>query len=424
MSARLSPRASVVTYLTGFFLTNIGVGGFTLATGLAFYQQTGSASTFGFLVAVEYALGFVGQMVGGSILDRRSVLGVALTSNAVRGTAVLAGGALLWAGGGRLPLVAVFLVSAFIRPLYRSASFVLGRMVSPPEELARVNALRFGLLQAAQLCGLGVVAGLYAVLPPGAVVCATGALLLAGTATLVLLRGTVGGGPERGTDEAPAAVSFSENWRQLGRVLADNPGLRVHLVLGGMPPVVTSLATVLVAPVNDAVHGGSFGIAVLDGSASAGALLTILAVRRLDQRRSALVGVACALALCGLVALAVGRSLVVAGFAFLLLGIAAALGATSLDTLLQTRASVAILGRLSITQECATSVTAIALIPLSGPLLQDIGLHGAALLYGGVIACYLVAFALATATLRDRLFGQGVDPRPTISQGVGPRPTT
>ncbi len=412
MSARRSSRGSVGTYLIGFFLTNVGVGGFTLATGLAFYQQTGNPSTFGFLVAVEYALGFVGQMVGGSVLDRRSVLGVALVSNTVRGVAVLAGGALLWAGDGRLPLVVVFLVSAFIRPLYRSASFVLGRLVSPPDELARVNALRFGLLQAAQLSGLGVVAGLYAVLPSGAVVCTTGAFLLAGTAVLALLRGTVGGGAGRAADGVPAPLSLTENWRQLGRALVGNPGLRVHLVLGGMPSMIASLATVLVAPVNDAVRGGSFGIAVLDGSASVGALLTILVVRRLDQPYSALVGVAFTLAPCGLLALAAGDSLAVAGGAFLLLGIATALGATSLDTLLQTRASAAILGRLSITQECATSLTAIALIPLSGPVVHDVGLHGAALLYCGVAACYLVAFASAATALRDRLFGQGVDPRP------------
>lgn len=421
MSLSPSTKGSVTIYLTGFFLTNVGVGGFTLAAGLAFYEQTGNISTFGLLVAVEYAFGFVGQIVGGSVLDRRSVLAAAVVSNSVRAVAVLAGGVAVWTSGNRSALVAVFLVSAFIRPLYRSASFVLARLVTPSSDLAQLNALRFGLLQAAQLGGLSMVAGLYAVLPPGAAICAAGLFMLAGTAAFALLRGRAANNAERATETVPP-VSFTENWRQLGRALGSNPGLRVHLLLGGMPVVLTSLATVLVAPVNDAVHGGAFGIVVLDGSASVGALITILGVRRLAGPNSAWVGGACGMAVVGLLILAAAQSLLVGAFAFLLLGMSAALGATSLDTLLQRRASTAILGRLTISQECAISLTAIALIPLTGPLVRDVGLHGAALVYGGVIAGYLMIFVLAAATLRDRLFGQRVDPQPAHPSSLLPDP--
>lgn len=402
------PRA-VTVYLLGFFLTNVGVGGFTLVTGLALYRQTGNASAFGFLVAIEYGLGFVGQSVGGSVLDRRGVLGVALASNTIRAVMVLVGGALLWSGFGELALIIAFLLSAFIRPIYRSASFVLARLVSPVEARPRVNALRFALLQVAQLSGMGVVAGLYAVLPVGSVVCVVGALFLVGTATIAMLRGAVHDATAVDGDAAEARVSLLENWRQLGRVLSANAGLRMHLILGALPAVITSLATVLVAPVNAAFGGKSLGVAVLDGSASLGALLAVLLVRRIGGQRSALVGVSCAIAVGALLLLAASGSLAVAGAAFLLLGIAAALGATSLDTLLQTRASAAILGRLAITQECAISLTAIALIPLSGPLTEGLGVHGTALLYGGVTACYLLVFVLATATLRDRLFSTPAD---------------
>ncbi len=400
---------AVTVYLVSFFLTNVGVGGFTLVTGLALYRQTGNASAFGYLVAIEYGLGFVGQTVGGSVLDRRPVLGVALTSNTLRTVMVLLGGALLWSGCGQLALIIAFLVSAFIRPVYRSASFVLARLVSPVASRARVNALRFALLQAAQLCGMGVVAGLYAVLPVGCVVCVVGVLFLVGTATLTLLRATVHGATADAGTVSEDRVSLAENWRQLGHVLGGNPGLRMHLILGALPAVITSLATVLVAPVNAAFGGRSIGVAVLDGSASVGALLAVLLVRRIGGQRSVLVGVSCAIAVGSLLLLAAAPSLAVAGLAFFLLGIAAALGATSLDTLLQSRASAAILGRLAITQECAISLTAIALIPLSGPLIEGLGVHGTALLYGSVTACYLLVFVLATAALRGRLFTAPAD---------------
>ena len=68
MKVRVRGGRPVPVYLSAFFLTNVGVGGFTLATGLALYKQSGTATTFAWLVAVEYALGLVGQFVGGSIL--------------------------------------------------------------------------------------------------------------------------------------------------------------------------------------------------------------------------------------------------------------------------------------------------------------------------------------------------------------------
>ena len=42
MRQRSCRDRAVRTYLSAFFLTNVGVGGFTLATGLALYQQSGT----------------------------------------------------------------------------------------------------------------------------------------------------------------------------------------------------------------------------------------------------------------------------------------------------------------------------------------------------------------------------------------------
>jgi hypothetical protein len=419
MKVRSLGDRPVPVYLSAFFLTNVGVGGFTLATGLALYKHSGTATTFAWLVAVEYALGLVGQFVGGSILDRRDVLNVALTSNTVRAVAILGGGVAFWVTDSPLLLVGVFLVSAFIRPLYRSASFVLVRHVCTPTQLPQVNALRFGLLQAAQLTGLALVGLLYALLPSGAVIAAVALCMLAGTATLACLRGSKR--PAIPAEGTASPNSFGENWRQLGRVLVGAPGLLVHLVLGGLPVVIISLAAVLVAPVNDAVDGGSFGIVILDGGGSIGALAAILAVRRWDSARtSAAVGYATVLAIGGLICVAESRSLLLAAVGFLLLGTAAALGATALDTRLQLRADPAIIGRLAVSQEFVAALTAIALIPLLGPLLTNAGVQGAALIYSGVAAVYLCLFLVAAAWLRGRLFDQKISPRADGSLAAAP----
>lgn len=401
---------AIPVYLTGFTLTNIGVGGFTLAVGLAFYEKTGNAATFGLLVALEYAVGFLGQLVGGSVLDRYSTLGVALLTNSVRCVSVFLGGLTLLLTGAQLPLMVAFFISAFIRPQYRSASFVLARQVSPPTELKRINALRSAFLPAAKLSGLGAVALLAAFFSSGVVLCVLTVFFLAGTLGFAALGRLPGGGPgEEGAGAAAARpTSLSESWGQLGSVLRSIPGLCVHLVLSGMPATVAALAAVLVAPVNHWVHGGSYGIAILDGGVAVGALCSIALARRLATR-TYLVGVACGLSSVALLLLASRDSLVVAGFSFWLLGVATTLGATTLDTFLQMRSDEGILGRLFITQECVISITAVALLPLSGEFASDQGIPFTALVYALIAACYLALFLVAFVFLRKRLFGDRVE---------------
>lgn len=406
----LRTEHAIPVYITGFTLTNIGVGGFTLAVGLAFYEKTGSATTFGFLVALEYAIGFVGQLVGGSVLDRYSTLGVALLTNSVRCLFVFLGGLFLLLTDAQLPLMIAFVISAFIRPQYRSASFVLARQVSPPAELKRINSLRSAYLPAAKLTGLGVVALLAAFVSSGVVLCVLTVFFLAGTLGFAALRRLpqVDAEGERSDGGSVRPTSLAESWGQLVRALRSVPGLCVHLVLSGMPATVTALAAVLVAPVNHWVHGGSYGIAVLDGGVAVGALCSITLARRLATRTS-LVGVACALSAVALIVLAAGDTLLVAGFSFWLLGVATTLGATTLDTFLQLRASEEILGRLFITQEFVISLTAVALLPLSGEFASDRGIPFTASVYAAVAALYLVLFLAALLVLRHRLFGDRVD---------------
>ncbi|WP_328345258.1 hypothetical protein OG873_07590 [Streptomyces violaceus] len=402
----LRARHAIPVYLAGFTLTNIGVGGFTLAVGLAFYQDSGSATTFGLLVALEYAIGLVGQLVGGSVLDRYSTLAVALLTNSVRCVAVFIGGLSLLLTGALFPLLIAFLVSAFIRPQYRSASFVLARQVTPVAELKRINSLRAAFLPAAKLTGLGTVALLAARFSSGVVLCVLTVFFFIGSLGFAAL-GRLPQGEQTESDSA-RPTSIGESWRQLGAALRAVPGLCVHLVLSGMPATVTALASVLVAPVNHWVDGGSYGIAVLDGGVAVGALCSITVARRLATRTH-LVGVACALSVAALLLLASSSTLLVAGISFWLLGVATTLGATTLDTFLQVRAAPEILGRLFITQECVISLTAILLLPVSGEFASDRGIDFTATVYAAVSAVYLVVFLLSFLLLGKRLFGARVE---------------
>jgi MFS transporter len=444
-------------YLVAFVVTNIGVGGFTLATGLVLFKETGSAGTFSALVATEYALGFVGQFVGGSVLDRFDVLQVALWSNGLRSAAVLLAGAFGLVTGGQGLLVAAFLVSGFIRPLYRSASFALVPRVCPPDDLPRVNGLRFGLLQVAQIGGLLVVAVLITAIPSPGVVATVGCFFLTGTIVLSLLRGQPGVSfaPVGGAAHPPAPVggaahppapsggaagavalrpagggvaravtaglrSLLVTWREVGAVFRAVPSVLVHLSIACVAPVVVSLMTILVAPVNTALHGGSLGIALLDGGVTVGALASILAVRRLDRTRfAAAIGVAIAVIAAALATLALAGHIWLAAFAFFGVGVGSAGAASLLDTLLQLRTDRALIGRVSVSQEFVVSVSALLLLPFTGTAVANWGFHATSAVFALVVAAALAALLVAAARLRADLFERRLSLQPVLSSRRG-----
>jgi hypothetical protein len=437
---RVRPGRAIVTptrlYLVAFVVTNIGVGGFALATGMALFAATGSAGTFSALVATEYALGFIGQFVGGSILDRLDVLRVAVWSNGLRSTVVLLAGGVGLLAAGRTLLIGAFLLSGFIRPLYRSASFALVPRVCPPEDLPRVNGLRFGLLQVAQIGGLLVVAGLITVLPSAGVVFTVGCFFLAGTLIMSRLRTlpraaftTPGGDASDRSDNAAAAVwsriqpvrhrrpplALVRTWREVATVFRSVPSVCVHLAVACVAPVVVSLASILVVPVNTALHGGPLGIALLDGGVTIGSLVAVIAIRR-TGRPQYLPGIGLGItAIVGALAtLSLARHILLAAVAFFLVGLGSAGAASLLDTLLQLRTAPELIGRLSVCQEFMVSVSALLMLPYSGTAVARWGFQPTAAAFALIVSLYLAVLLVAGLRLRGDLFGRRLSLQPDV----------
>jgi hypothetical protein len=97
-------------YMCAFVVTNVAVGGFALAMGLAMYDATGSATAFGAMVGLESLIGIGGQFLGGSFLDRRNVLRIAIAGNSTRGLAIGLGAVL----GRQLPEKAIKIGAAVL----------------------------------------------------------------------------------------------------------------------------------------------------------------------------------------------------------------------------------------------------------------------------------------------------------------------
>ncbi|WP_098509855.1 MFS transporter [Amycolatopsis sulphurea] len=394
----MPPSSAIRRYLFGYFVTNVGVGGFTLAVGLILFARTGSAEMFGILVGMEFGLGLIGQVIGVSVLDRRDALKVAIIANVVRGCAVLGCGALLLATAGTTVLTSVFLVSAIIRPLYRAASFALVVRVCEPVELARVNGLRFGLLQVAQVTGLLWVSLLNAVAPQPVMLLGVAACLLAGTAILAGLRHLPAKEPPDTADR------MFGRWRELGAAFRRTPAVAVHLLLGCAGPLAVALAAVLVAPVNAELGGGALGIIALDGSAAAGSFVAVMITRKFAvERLPSLIWAAPPLMAAGLLLLGLNQSVPAGVVAFLGLGCGSVLSATALDSLLQYRTAARLVGRLAISQEAAVSLFALVALPVFGRLLAERGVGVASVVFATVLAGFTVAFAVGWSVRRTRL---------------------
>jgi hypothetical protein len=399
---RVPLTPAVRRYLVAFFVTNIGVGGFTLATGIILYVRTGSAATFGVLVGMEFGLGLIGQLIGGSVLDRVDALKVALVANTVRGVAVLlCGTLLLLVTASTSLLITVFLLSAVIRPLYRASSFSLVVRVCNQDDLARVNGLRFGLLQVAQVVGLLWVSVLNTVAPPPVMLVGVAICLLTGTVLLAGLRKSVTA--DEAASEQPASHVLGR-WRELARALRAAPVVLVHLFLGCAGPVAVALAAVLVAPVNAELGNGPMGIAILDGSAAVGSFAAVVITRRFDtERLPSVIWIAQSLMAAGLLLLGVRAEVGTAVFAFLALGCGSVLSATALDSLLQFRTATRLIGRIAISQECAVSLFALVALPVFGRLVGSQGVAVAAVTYATVLFGFMVVFAVGWSVRRNRL---------------------
>lgn len=397
---------AVQLYLIAFFLTNMGVGGFTLAAGLILFAKTGSALAFGALVGLEFALGFVGQLIGGSVLDRLDVLRVAIITNALRSAGILVAAIAVLLAGTVPPLLVAFLISAIIRPLYRSASFAIVPRICARDELLRVNGLRFGLLQVAQVAGLVLVSLLNA-WAPSLMLLGVAACLIAGTVVMARLRTTADSGfaPVATSGGGGRLRSLTRNWTELAVALRRTPTVLVHLLLGCVGPMVVALASVLVAPVNAALGGGPLGIAVLDGGAAVGSLIAVGITRTTTHRRlPSLIAIAQVVMASGLVLLGTGTHVVVAASAFVMLGCGSVLSATALDSLFQLRTAPELVGRMAVAQEFAVSSVAAVALPLFGGVMASQGIQIASYTYTLLLGGFAAIFAVGWLMRRDQLF--------------------
>jgi hypothetical protein len=386
-------------------MTSLGSGGFALAVGLILFSRTGSAAVFGVVLGLEFGCGLIGQFVGGSFIDRHDVLRAAVVSNALRGGAVLVAGLGMLVTEGTPLVVGAFLLCAAIRPFHRSANFALVPRICAPKDLARVNSLRAGLLYVAETTGLLWVSLINVFAPLPMMLFWVAGCLLLGTATLMRLRRTrfdFAGTPPAA---AGALRSLIYGWKELAIALRHTPSVFLHLALGCSGPVVVALLAVLVAPVSAAIGAGAVGVLILNTSVAVGALIGITIARWVGvDRLTSMVVVSYVVMAPATLLLGAWQYLATAIMAFAMFGCGAVLSVTALNSLLQLRTAVNLIGRLAVSQEFVVSMFGLVAIPIFGRVVGDHGLRAASYICTMMLAGFTTVLGVSWLWRRARLF--------------------
>lgn len=363
----------VLRWLGAYTASTLGDSVYYLALSWAAVSG-GSPAQAGLVVTVAAVPRALLMLVGGVVADRLGPLRVVLASDAVRCLATLGLAAVLFlASPGLWVLAVVGLVFGTVDALFLPAVGALPPRIADRDQLARVQgmrgiAYRMGPVLGAPLGGLAVVVGGSATAFAVAGVLFALSLPLLYALRLRPLPGEDTGAPRGGT----ALRDLADGLRYL----------RGHRVLGPLMISILLADLGFVGPLNIGLAilaeqrgWGAAGIGwVLFGfGTGAGTASLLLTVRGRVPRAGAVMGWSMTLGAVSIGALAFVPQLYVAALVALSVGLLAGLNGVLCNSLVQTEADPAYLGRVS----AVSSLGSLGLAPLGFPLTgAAIGLWG------------------------------------------------
>jgi MFS family permease len=380
--------------LLASIISNVGNGIYTLAVGKLLYDQTGSALSFGIVIAFEYLMIFLSNFLAGPIVDRYANSRMLTLVDGCRAAFILALCLLIQ---DELPLVLVTLISFVIfigKPFYRAAFFSIEPLVVPSEQLGKYHGFASSAFQTGQFIGIVLAGVLLTYFDPLLCLVLNG-VSFAFSALIFCSISQVG--------ETNCEVAQSQHWdnrliadwRDAVKTLNSVPGLTLTIFASVgdyvLPSMINALLVVFVAQY---FNGEAAALSLLDGAFALGALSAGLlaghVVDRLGRSRSAGMGL-------------FGQGLGFASIAFMaipsnIVGMMFAIGAfntisyTSLITHLQQNTDKSIRGRVSLFRNLFAVCVAGVTIPLLTYLSQSS--LSWALLFAALVSCIFAVIAV------------------------------
>ncbi len=337
------------------FISNFGDGLHTLAIGQILFDKTGSASSFGLVISLNYFFGIAMQICAGHLADRFQRSTLVKLSDVLRGLLVLG---LALCVNLSMSSVAIVVLSFFIKMgthLYRPAYQAMIAENIPHSRLSMFNSKNVAAMQGGQLVGMAFFGLLYTWGP--ALLFVADAITFFISALIVLQMRIIG------STELKTHSSILKSWQEAYQYVRANEGLFLHIVLSASIFLLFPIFELSVVPINEGRFGGDkFFLSLLNGTFSLGCMSSIFIAKYWNsEKRAPFWMLVQALGFASLLLVA-SRELTL--ILFFIVGISGTMASIQFLNRLMKRCSNEIQGRISALRYLTISLLISVLLPL------------------------------------------------------------
>lgn len=155
LSTRLNK--SIVYYLSGTFINNIGNGVYTLITSKIIYDQTNSVAMIGLIIIIQNVISGTLNLVAGHVADRFDSKKLSIIADLIQGAAILISLLFIDTAYRLIILLITMILINLALPFFRAANFKnVAEVKRGSLGLASLNAVRSSLNQGGQLLGVAL----------------------------------------------------------------------------------------------------------------------------------------------------------------------------------------------------------------------------------------------------------------------------
>lgn len=381
--------------------SNVASGLQTLVVSTLVYRLTGNALALGAIVSSEFIVSALLQVYAGPLADRYNPRAIMVTGDFLRGLVALLAALLTMWTGSIAPVIASLLISQVVKPFYRTANFALTPEIVSGDELVRANSTLSAFMQAGQLLGVAAAGVLLTWVGPQWAYFALGLLLCISATSLLGIH------LPRSVRPVVKKMGVINDWAEVFSLLRKFPSASWHIILASGDLLLIALINVMLVPLNAALGGNNYHLALIDGAFAVGAISMAPINPRLIKIRGPRVTVALGLAgqVLALAILLLARSPYHAAACMLVIGVANSLSVATFMSTLQQRAAGNIKGRVGSLRYFSNSLILTPSVLVFSHVLANTSWQSFVLAALLTMLLYLAAFMTLS---QPRLFGTGL----------------
>lgn len=280
---------SVILFIFGTFISNIGNGMFSLIVGQMLYAATGSVGAFGLILIIQNLSSLLLNIIAGYVADLIDAKKVSVYINLIQGVILLGGvfSCLMFAKNIVIILMVINTILSICSPFFRAANFKLIPEVERHNiTLLSFNGIRSSANQSGQLIGVALAAPLLLTNNPVyALGINSGCFLITSFMMnrIILVRSS---DSINTTNDKNVLRSMYLAWFSMIKNILENKKLTLLIVFSIFDYISVSFVNLIEPKFATEVLANSAYISILDGGFALGAISSFLLVERVLNRWS------------------------------------------------------------------------------------------------------------------------------------------